>query len=277
LIRERVPLIHRVQQRWEDANSKLAAVASAMMGVSGRAILAALLAGHTAPPTWAELATGRRRSTREPLAHALEGRVNPPHRVGLTALWCQIDGLDDTIARLKAQLQALCGPCEEAVGVLDTIPGLARQTAERLVAAIGTDRRRFPRADHVASWAGVAPGHDERAGTRASGKTRQGNRCLRTTWVQAAHVAARTTGTSLSAPYRRLAARRGKKRAILARAHSMRMRAYDRIQRQEPYRDVGADFFDRLQPEDTARRLITRLEGLGYQVTLKNPATEAML
>jgi transposase len=255
---------------------KLAAVASDIMGASGRAILAALIAGHTDPHTSAELAKGRLRSKREPLAKALEGRVKPHHRFVLTELLCQIDGLDDTIARFDAQIQAICGPFEEAVGLLDTIPGIARHTAEMIVAEIGTDMSRFPSADHLASWAGVAPGNYESAGKRASGKTRKGNRFLRTTLVQAAHVAARTKGTYLSAQYRRLTGRRGKKRAILALAHSMLMMAYYMIQRQEPYREVGANFFDRLQPEGTARRLIKRLESLGYEVTLQTPSRETM-
>jgi transposase len=135
---------------------------------------------------------------------------------------------------------------------------------------------RFPSADHLASWAGVAPGNHESAGKRTSGKTRQGHRCLRTVLVQAAHAASRTKGTYLSAQYRRLATRRGKKRAMMAVAHSMLVMAYHMIQRQEPYRDAGADFFDRLQPEDTARRLVKRLEHLGYHVTLQNLPTEVM-
>ena len=130
--------------------------------------------------------------------------------------------------------------------------------------------------DHaLASWAGVAPGHHESAGKHASGKARKGNLFLRTTLVQAAHAAARTRSTSLRAPYRRLAARRGKKRAILAVAHSMLVMAYDMIQRREPYREAGADFFDRLQPEETARRLVKRLESLGSHVTLQSSSTDA--
>jgi transposase len=275
-IHERVTLINRVQKLLEEAHITLAAVASDIMGVSGRAILAALIAGHTDPHTLAELAKGRLRSKREPLAKALEGRVKPPHRFVLTELLCQVDCLDDTIARFDAQIQEICGPVEEAVGLLDTIPGVARHTAEMLIAEIGTDMSRFPSADHLAAWAGVAPGHHESAGKRASGKTRKGNRFLRTTLVQAAHAAARTKGTYLSAQYRRLATRRGKKRAIMAVAHSILVIAYDMIQRQEPYREAGADFFDRLQPEDTARRLVKRLEHLGYHVTLKSPPTNAM-
>jgi transposase len=273
---ERVTLINRVQKLLEDANIKLAAVASDIMGVSGRAMLAALVAGHTEPHALAELAKGRLRSKRDLLAQALDGRVKPHHRFVLTELLCQIDSLDETIARFDAQIQAICGPFDEAVELLDTIPGVARRTAEMLVAEIGTDMTRFPSAGHLASWAGVAPGNHESAGKRTSGKARKGNRFLRTTLVQAAHAAARTRGTYLSAQYRRLAARRGKKRAILAVAHSMLVMAYYMIQRQEPYRDAGADFFDRLQPEDAARRLVKRLESLGYHVTLQSPSTNAL-
>jgi transposase len=175
-IQERVTLINRVQKLLEDANIKLAAVASDILGVSGRAILAALLVGHAAPPALAELAKGRWRSTREQLTKAVEGRVKPHHRLVLTELLRQIDRLDETIARFDTRIQEICGPVEEAVGLLDTIPGVARRTADMLVAEMGTEMPRFPRADHLASWAGVAPGNDASAGKRASGKTRKGNR-----------------------------------------------------------------------------------------------------
>jgi transposase len=147
-IQERVTLMNRVQKLLEDANIKLASVASDIMGVSGRAILAALLTGHTAPQALAELAKGRLRSKRERLARAVEGRVKPHHRFVLSELFCQIDSLDDTIARFDAQIQAIYGPFEEAVGLLDTIPGVARRTAEMIVAEIGTAMERFPSADH---------------------------------------------------------------------------------------------------------------------------------
>jgi transposase len=206
----------------------------------------------------------------------LDGRVKPHHRFVLTELLGQIDSLDEAIARFDTQIQAISGPFDAEMGLLDTISGIARPIAEMIVAEIGTAMSRFPSADQLASWAGVAPGNHESAGKRTSGKTRQGNRFLRTVLVQAAHAAARTKGTYLSAQYRRLATRRGKKRAIMAVAHSMLVMAYHMIQRQEPYRDAGADFFDRLQPEDTARRLVKRLEHLGYHVTLQNLPTEVM-
>jgi transposase len=275
-IQERVTLINRVQTLLEEANIKLAAVASDIMGGSGRAILAALLTGPADPQALADLAKGRLRSTRDQLTKALEGRVNPHPRFVLTELWSQVDGLDETIARCDARRQELCGPFDEAVDLLDTIPGVARRTAEMIVAESGTAMERFPSADQWASWAGVAPGNYESAGKRPSGKPRKGKRFLRTTLVQAAHAAARTKRTYLSAQYRRLASRRGKKRAMLAVAHSILVMAYYIIQRREPYHEAGADVFDRLQPEDTARRLVKRLESLGYQVTLQNPSIQTI-
>jgi transposase len=274
-IRERTTLVNRVQKLLEDANIKLAAVASDIMGVSGRAMLAALLAGQADPHALADLAKGRLRSKRDQLAKALDGRVKPHHRFVLTELLCQIDSLDETIARFDTQIQEISAPFEAAIGLLDTIPGVARPTAEMIVAEIGTDMSRFPSADHLASWAGVSPGNHESAGKRMSGKTRKGNRFLRTVLVQAAHAAARTRSTYLSAQYRRLATRRGKKRAMMAGAHAMRIMAYYMIQRQEPSREAGGDFFDQLQPEDTARRLVKRLEHLGDCVTLQSPSTDS--
>jgi transposase len=155
--------------------------------------------------------------------------------------------------------------------------GIARPTAAMSVADIGTEMRRVPSAAHVVSGAGGAPGHHERAGQRTAGTTRPGHRGLRTVLVQAAQAAARPTGTSLRAQDRRLATRRGKKRAMMAVAHARLVMAYHMIQRPEPYRDAGADFVDRRPPEDTARRLVKRLEHWGYHLTLQSLATDAIL
>lgn len=275
-VRERATLVNRVQKVLEDANIKLASVASDVMGVSGRAMLAALLDGHTTAEAMADLAKGRLREKRPQLVQALEGRVKPHHRFVLGELLCQIDNLDETIARFDEQIQKACAPFEEAVVHLDTIPGVARATAETIVAEIGTDMGRFPSAADLASWAGVAPGNHESAGKRLSGKLRKGNKSLRVALNQAAHAAARTKDTYLSAQYRRLAKRRGKKKAIMAVAHTILTIAYHLILRHEAYQELGSDYFDQRNPEATARHLKKRLEQLGYSVALQAAPVNAL-
>jgi transposase len=269
-VRERATLANRVQKALESANIKLASVASDVLGVSGRAMLNALIEGKATPSEMADLAKGRMREKREELNKALEGRIKPHHRFVLTELLCQIDNLDEALARFDEQIKDYCRPFEEAVTQLDTIPGVARHTAEISVSEIGVDMSRFPTADHLAAWAGVAPGNNESAGKRRSGKTRPGNKSLRAALNQAAHGAAHTKNTYLTAQYQRLAARRGKKKAIVAVMHSILVISYHLIQRNEPYRELGGDYFDKRKPEATAKRLVKRLERLGFQVSLQN-------
>ena len=268
-VRERVNLVNRVQKALESANIKLASVATDVMGMSGRAMLEAIIVGKATPEEMAELAKGRLREKREQLVKALEGRVKAHHRFVLTELLCQIDGLDETVARFDEQIEAYCRPFEEAVQVLDTIPGVSRRAAEVIVSEIGTDMSRFQTANHLAAWAGVAPGNNESAGKRRSGKTRKGNKYLGVILNQVAHAAARTKNTYLSTQYHRLAGRIGAKKAIVAVEHSILKIAYHLIQRKEPYRDLGGDYFDKRRPEATANRLVKRLEKLGYQVVLQ--------
>ena len=274
-IRERATLVNRVQKVLEGANIKLASVASDVLGVSGRAILEALVAGQSDPKLMAELARGRLREKRELLARALTGRVQAHHRLILSELLCQIDSLEESIARFDAAIAEALAPFEEAVALLDTIPGVARTSAEMIVSEIGTDMSRFPTAGHLSAWAGVAPGNCESAGKRLSGRVRPGNPTLRAGLTQAAHAASRTRGTYLSSQFHRLAGRRGKKRAILAVAHSILVAAYHMLVRKEPYQDLGHDYFDQLKPALTAKRLVGRLETLGFQVTLQ-PKVVAM-
>ena len=268
-IRERVNLVNRVHKVLESANIKLASVASDLMGVSGRAMLAALVDGQASAAQMAELAKGRLRDKREALTKALDGRVKAHHRFVLTELLCQIDSIDETLARFDEQIETYCRPFEAAVTVVDTIPGVGRQIAEGIVAEIGLDMTRFDSANHLASWADVAPGNHESAGKRRSGKTRQGNRPLNVLLNQAAHAAIRTKNTYLSAQYHRLAGRIGKKKALVAVEHSILVIAYFLILRNEPYRELGGDYFDRRQPETTAKRLVKRLEKLGFNVLLQ--------
>lgn len=271
-IRERVNLVNRIQKVLEAANIKLASVASDVMGVSGRAMLNAIVAGQTNPVLMADLAKGRLSNKRDQLVQALEGRVRPHQRFILAELLCQLDSIDETIIRFNQEIQKYCNPFESVVELLDTIPGVGRQTAEMIVAEIGVDMSRFPSAAHLAAWAGLAPGNHESAGKQLSGKTRKGNRILRSGLMQSAHVASRSR-TYLAAQYRRLAARRGKKRATMAVAHSILVIAYHVIQRQEPYRELGANYFDSSRPEATTKRLVKRLENLGYQVFLQAPVS----
>lgn len=268
-VRERVNLVNRIQKVLEGANIKLTAVVSDVMGVSGRAILEAIVLGQTNPVIMAELAKGRLRSKREELIQALEGRVRPHQRFILAELLCQLDSLDETIARFDEEIQRYCDPFEPIVELLDTIPGVGRTTAEMIVSEIGVDMSRFPSASHLAAWAGLAPGNYESAGKRLSGKTRKGNQTLRSGLMQSAHVASRSR-TYLAAQYRRIATRRGKKRATMAVAHSILVIAYHIIQRHEPYRELGVNYFDQQRPETMTKRLVKRLEQLGHRVTLES-------
>ena len=276
-VRERAMLVNRVQQVLDDANIKLAGVATASMGLSGRAMLAALVAGQTDAAALADLAQGRLRKQREQLELALSGRLGAHHRCLLAELLAQIDRLEDTLARFDAQIAATCTANAEAelVALLETIPGIGRATAELLVAEVGADASRFPSAAHLAAWAGLAPGNNERGGRQRSGRTRKGNAWLRTALVQAAQAAARTKQTFLAAQYHRIAARRGKKQAVVAVAHSLLVIAYHIIARREPYHELGADDVDRQQPLATAHRLIKRLRGLGYSISLDALAAAA--
>jgi transposase len=276
-VRERATLVNRLQKTLESANIKLASVASNVMGVSGRAMLEAIIEGVANASEMAGLAKGRLKEKREQLDKALEGRVKPHHRFVLSELLCQIDNLDEAIARFDAEIEKYCRPFEQAVALLDTIPGVARRSAEVIVSEIGSDMSRFPTANHLSAWAGVAPGNNESAGKRYSGTTRKGDRALTVALVQAAHAAAHGHNTYLSAQYHRLAGRRGKKRAIMAVAHSILVISYHLIQRNEPYRDLGGNYFDQQRPEATAQRLLKRLQQLGYDVShIQYPAALPM-
>lgn len=267
-VRERVNLVNRVQKVLEGANIKLGCVASDVLGVSGRAMLGAIVDGNSSPELMAELAQGTLRQKQDLLVEALEGRVRPHHKFILAQLLGIIDGIDETISQFDREIEDYCRPFAEAVELVDTIPGVARRTAEIIVSEIGTDMSRFPSAEHLAAWAGLAPGNYESGGKTLSASTRKGNRFLRTILVQSAHALARTK-TYLAAQYRRLSARRGKKRAAVAVAHSILVIAYHLISRHEPYRDLGADYFDQKRPESVKKRLVKRLEKLGYQVNLE--------
>src|SRR5262245_17974126 len=227
LVQDRARVVNRLQAVLEDANIKLAAVVTDIRGVSARAMLEALIAGQRDVEALADLARGRLRTKRDQLAEALQGYFTPHHSFLVTEYLSQIDSCDDAIDRVSTVIEQHLVAEQEAIALLETIPGVSQRTAEILLAEIGTDMGRFPRAEHLASWAGMCPGHHESAGKRLSGKTRKGSRWRRQVLVEAAHVAAKTKQTYLAAQYRRIAARRGKKRARMALGHTILIIVYD--------------------------------------------------
>jgi transposase len=295
LVAERAAVVNRLQKVLEDANIKLASVATDVMGVSGRAMLRELVRGQTDPAALAELARGRLRNKRQALEQALTGRVQAHHRFLLAQHLTHIDFLDEQIeefsSAIAAQIERMsAAPASstpepsrdearpaaqqapltyaEAVQLLDTIPGVNRWLAEVIVAEMGIDMSRFPSARHLASWSGLAPGNNQSAGKRRSGKTPPGNQALRKGLVQAAHGASRTKNSYLKARYHRIAARRGKKRATVAVAHSILVSAYHMLLRREPYHELGDNYFDENKRQFVARHLLRRLEKMGYQVAI---------
>ena len=273
LVQERARTINRMQNVLEDANIKLASVVTDIRGVSARSMLEALMAGERDVSVMAELARGRMRSKRAELEEALRGHFLPHHRFLLTEHLSHIDYLDEAIDRVSQAIEEHLADEQEAIALLDTIPGVSQRTAEILIAEIGTDMSRFPSAKHLASWAGMCPGHHESAGKRLSGKTRKGSRWLRQVLVEIAHVAAKTKETYLAAQYRRIAARRGKKRALVALGHTVLGIAYQLLTRQQPYHDLGVAYFDKLEQNRVKRRLVHRLERMGYEVVLQQSVT----
>jgi len=268
LVQERSAEINRLQKTLEGANIKLGDVATDIMGLSSRQMLAALAGGETDAAAMAQLAQGRLRDKLPALERALAGRIGPHQRFLLARQLAHIDFLNAAIAEVSAEIAERLRPYAAELERLATIPGVGRRTAELLVAEIGTDMSRFPTAAHLASWAGMCPGNDESAGKRRSGKTRKGSPWLRSTLIEAARAAGRTKGTYLAAQYHRLAARRGTKRAAVAVGHTILVIVYRLLSEGDVYRDLGDRYFDERDRQAVERRLVARLEGLGYTVSL---------
>ncbi len=269
LVQDRARALNRLQAVLEDANLKLASVVTDINGVSAQAMLEAILAGQRDVEVLADLARGRLRAKRDQLKVALEGRVTAPHSFVMTEHLSTLAYLDEAIERVSGEIDQRLTADQEAIALLDTIPGVGQRAAEILIAEIGTDMSRFPSAKHLASWAGMCPGNHESGGKRLSGKTRKGNRWLRQVLVEIAHVASKTKYTYLAAQYKRIAARRGKKRALIAVGHTILTIVYMMLTRKQPYQDLGAAYFDQREQERVERRLVHRLERLGYEVSLQ--------
>lgn len=272
LVQERAAEVNRLQKTLEGANLKLGDVVSDVAGVSGRRMLAALVAGEEDAAALADLALGQLRHKRPELARALAGRVGPHQRFLLARQLAHLDFLDAAIAQVSAEIAERLRPFAAEQARLETIPGVGRRTAETLLAEVGPDVSRFPTAGHLASWAGMCPGNDESAGKRRSGATRKGRPALRAALVEAARAASRSKGTYLSAQYRRLAGRRGSKRAAVAVGHSILVSAYHLLRDGEDYRELGSGYFDARDQHAVERRLVCRLEALGHKVTLEPAA-----
>jgi len=269
LLQERARVINRLQKVLEDANIKLASVATDVLGKSARAMLEALLQEEVVDPAeLSQLALGKLRAKREQLEQALTGQIKPHHRLLIREHLTHIDSIDAATRRLSQEIAERIRPWEHWLQRLETIVGIKRRLAEVILAEIGTDMHRFPSARHLASWAGMCPGNDESAGKRHSGRTRKGNRWLRTALVEAAHGAAHSKETYLSAQYHRLAARRGAKKATVALGHTILVIIYHVLSEDTDYYELGGNYFDERDRQAVQQRLVRRLEKLGYQVSL---------
>jgi transposase len=268
LIQERTRESQRLDKILQDAGVKLSSVASRTLGVSGKAMLEALVAGTRDPEILADLARGKLRAKIPQLRDALTGRFSDHHALVLGELLAHLDYLEEAVGRLSVAVEELVAPFADQVGLLRTIPGVDRRTAEVLLAEIGPDMGRFPTAGHLASWAGMCPGTNESAGKHYSGRTRNGSKWLRDALVESAQAAARSKNNYLAAHYTRLKGRRGHKRAVIAVGHSILVVAYHMLTRHQPYHDPGADYYLRRDEQAHARRLVRQLQRLGYDVTL---------
>jgi transposase len=269
LVQERSAESNRLQKTLEGANIQLTAVATSIRGKSAREMLAALVAGVSEPTALAELARGRRREKRAALEQALRGSFGAHQRFLVAQQLAHLDALDEAVTEVSTEIAARLQAQEEALTRLMTIPGVGRRVAEGFAAESGTDLSRFPSARQLAAWAGLAPGTNESAGKRRSGKTRKGSPWLRTLLVEAGQAAGRTKNTYLAAQYHRLAARRGKKRAAVAVGHTILVISYYLLTRGTSYEELGGGYFDTLDRLAVERRLVHRLEMLGNKVILE--------
>ncbi len=272
LIQEHTQEANRVHKLLEDANIKLGNVATDILGVSGRTMLEALIEGNTDSEGLAQLAKGRLRLKLESLEQALTGHLRDSHRFLLRMLLDHLDELAERISALNAEIDRLMDtfdPTGQLRERLDAIPGVGKRTIEEVIAEIGTDMARFPSANHLASWAGLAPGKNESAGRNRSARAPKGNRYVCAALVEAAQAAGHSRNTYLGAQFGRLAGRRGKKRAAVAVAHSILIIMYHMIRDQTAYLERGGDYFDQRRGPAMQKHLVKRLERLGFKVTLE--------
>jgi len=264
---------NELQKALESANIKLQSVVTDITGVSATEMLTEMLGGKSDPKELAQLARLKLRSKIPQLEKALSGKLRAHHRLILEQLLADIALLVAQIAELDAYIERWLQKDNDHIDRLDGTPGINRRVAEVIIAEAGTDMSRFPDARHFASWVGLCPGQNESAGKRRSGKTRKGNRALRTALVESAHGAVRKKGSYFGAQYRRLARKRGPKKALIAVAHSLAVIVYHILKNQTAYVELGANHFERLNPNRLLHSLTKRIKNLGFQVTLSPIST----
>jgi transposase len=264
--------VQRIQKTLEDANLKIASVVSDIMGKSGRSVLNALIAGETDPEQLVAVTGGRLKASHAVLVEALRGRVTKHHRFLLKLHFEQIVALEAAVDAVDEEVGSVLAPFRVAVANLTTIPGVSDVVGQVIISEIGLDMSRFPTVGHLISWAGLCPRNDESAGKRRSTRLRMGAPWLKTMLVQAAWSATRSKETYLRAQFQRLKGRRGPKKAIMAVAASILTAVYIMLRDGVPYRDLGHDYFDRLDKAKTINRLVRRLHDLGCEVELKTAA-----
>jgi transposase len=271
VIRERTREAQRLEKLLEDSGIKLSAVVSDLLGKSARAMLEALIAGERNPTVLAEMALASMRTKRQILAQALTGQFTDHHAFLARTMLDRIDAVRATEARLSEEITRQLAPFRRQIELLTTIPGVSTRSAEMILAEIGADMARFPSAAHLASWAGMCPGNHESAGKHTSGKSRPGDPWLKNALGLAATAAARSKDTYLASRYKRIAIRRGKKRALVAVGHTILTSIWHMLTNDAEYTDLGADYFlQRTGRTRQTRRLVSQLNMLGYQVSLQS-------
>jgi transposase len=269
MINDRSRYINRLQKLLEDANIKLTSVATDVMGVSAQLMLEALIEGEEDTERLAAFARGTLRNKIALLMDALEGEVTEHHRFCLTQLLTQIHSLDETIETMNKRIDECFRPFEELVVLLDSILGIGRRLAQIFLAEFGLMVESFPSHRHLSSWAKICPGMNESAGKRRNEKIQDGNKWLRSALLEAANAVKRSTNSYLCTQFRRIASRRGKKKASVAVAHSILVIAYHVLKDRKPFYDLGSLYFDQRDKEAVEKRLVKRLSKLGYEVVLK--------
>jgi transposase len=269
IVEERAREYNRLDKVLQGANIKLSSVASTIDTKSGLEMCRAIIEGVTDERVLAAMAKGRMKSKREDLHRALKGLIQPHQRLMLKSMLTHIETLNEQISGLDKEIEQRLSEESELIELLDEITGVGKQSAQVIIAEIGTDMGQFPSAEHLASWAGLCPGNNESAGKKKGGRTRKGNSTLKKTVIQCGKAAGRSKNTYMNSMYRRIAARRGANRATVAVGHAILKICFYMIRDRSHYSDLGADYFNKLNKQDIIKRNVKRIESLGFKVTLE--------